>query len=252
MTNIVIKGASVEFALFSGKRQSIRSTFLATATGGRLSQDLSGKVLVRALENVTLSVAEGERVGLLGRNGAGKSTLLRVISKVYRPTSGTATVTGSLASLIDISLGINPEATGRQNIFLRAAMLGIPKKEIRSRFDEIVDFSELGNFIEAPVRTYSSGMQMRLAFAASTTFTPDILVMDEWLSVGDQGFSAKAENRLQQVVNSSRILILASHSRELLERTCTRGILLEKGEVAMDAPILEVTERYFGPSTTTK
>jgi lipopolysaccharide transport system ATP-binding protein len=247
MTEILFKNAGVQFSLFSGKHQSIRSKFIATATGGQMAQDPSGKVVVRALENVSLNVHEGERVGLMGRNGAGKSTLLRVISKVYRPTSGSATITGSIASLIDISLGINPEATGRQNIYLRAAMLGIPKKEINARFDEIVEFSELGDFIEAPVRTYSSGMQLRLAFSVSTVFVPEILVMDEWLGVGDQDFKGKAEARLQEVVSKSRILVLASHSRKLLEKTCTRGILLEKGEVVMDGPIRQVTEQYFRP-----
>jgi lipopolysaccharide transport system ATP-binding protein len=247
MSEIVLEDAGVQFALFSGKHQSIRSKFIATATGGQMAHDPSGRVVVRALEGISLRIAEGERVGLLGRNGAGKSTLLRVVSKVYRPTSGSARITGSIASLIDISLGINPEATGRQNIYLRAAMLGIPRKKIRERFDEIVEFSELGDFIEAPVRTYSSGMQLRLAFSVSTVFVPEILVMDEWLSVGDEDFKGKAEERLQEVVSSSRILVLASHSRELLERNCTRGIFLEKGKVVMDGPIDQVTEKYFGP-----
>ena len=215
-----------------------------------MSHDPSGKVVVQALNAVTLSLTEGDRVGLIGRNGAGKSTLLRVISGVYRPTSGTATITGTVGTLIDISLGINPEASGRQNIFLRGAMLGISKKEIRDRFDEIVEFSELGEFIEAPVRTYSSGMQLRLAFSVSTVFVPEILVMDEWLSVGDQNFKDKAEARLQEVVSSTRILVLASHSRELLEKTCTRGIFLDKGHVLMDGPIAEVAEAYFGPHKT--
>ncbi len=247
MTSVVLDNAGVEFALYSGKRQSIRSTLISTATGGQVSHDPSGKVVVQALNEVTLSLTEGDRIGLIGRNGAGKSTLLRVISGVYRPTSGTATITGTVGTLIDISLGINPEASGRQNIFLRGAMLGISKKEIRNRFDEIVEFSELGEFIEAPVRTYSSGMQLRLAFSVSTVFVPEILVMDEWLSVGDKGFKEKAEARLQEVVSSTRILVLASHSRELLEKTCTRGIYLDKGQVVMDGPISDVAEAYFGP-----
>jgi lipopolysaccharide transport system ATP-binding protein len=247
MTEIVLDNAGVEFALYTGKRQSIRSALISTATGGQLAHDPAGRVVVQALYNVSLRITEGERVGLLGGNGAGKSTLLRVVSGVYRPTSGTATVTGTVGTLIDISLGINPEATGRQNIFFRGAMLGISNKDIRARFDDIVKFSELGEFIEAPVRTYSSGMQLRLAFAVSTILTPEILVMDEWLAVGDRGFREKAEERLQQVVSATRILVIASHSRELLEETCTRGVLLEKGEVVKDGPILEVTEQYFGP-----
>ena len=246
MAHISLSDVGVQFALFSGKHQSIRSRFVRTATGGQMAQDEAGRVVVRALEDISLEIFEGERIGLLGDNGAGKSTLLRVISKVYTPTSGRAVINGSIGTLIDISLGINPEATGRQNIFLRSAMLGIPKKEIKAKFDEIAEFSELGDFIEMPVRTYSSGMQLRLAFAVSTVLVPDILVMDEWLSVGDQGFKEKAEARLQEIVNESKIMVLASHSRELLEKTCNRGIVLNRGEIILDAPIKEATERYFG------
>lgn len=246
MAEISLDGVGVEFALFSGKHHSFRSKLISTATGGQMAADPSGRIVVKALEGLNFEIREGEQVGLLGRNGAGKSTLLRVLSGVYRPTTGTATVSGRVGTLIDISLGINPEATGRQNILLRGALLGIPRKEIRERMDEIIDFSELGDFIEAPVRTYSSGMQLRLAFAVSTVFVPEILVMDEWLSVGDQEFGKKAEQRLQEVVSSSKILVIASHSRSLLERTCTRGIFLEKGEVAFDGDIREATELYFG------
>ena len=247
MAKITLDNVGVEFALFTGKHQSLRSKLISTATGGQMAKDPQGRVVVNALDHMSLTIAEGERVGLIGRNGAGKSTLLRVLSGVYRPTSGRAEISGTIGTLIDISLGINPEATGRQNIYLRGSLLGIPRKEIRRRIDEIIEFSELGDFIEAPVRTYSSGMQLRLAFSVSTVFVPEILVMDEWLSVGDQDFGDKAEKRLQDVVSSSKILVIASHSRDLLERTCTRGIYLEKGQVAMDGPIEDVTERYFGP-----
>lgn len=251
MAKVVLDHAGVEFALYSGKYRSIRSYLLSSVSGGQIAHDPSGKVVVRALDNASLTISEGERVALLGKNGAGKSTLLRVISRAYRPTTGTATITGTVSSLIDISLGINPEATGRANIFLRAAMLGIPRRTMIERFDEIVEFSELGEFIEAPVRTYSSGMQLRLAFSVSTLFFPEILIMDEWLSVGDEGFREKAEKRLEELVSSSRILVLASHSRDLVERTCTRGILLDHGLLAMDGPIHEVAEQHFGPTRST-
>lgn len=247
MVSIVLENAGVAFAIYSGKYQSIRSRILQSATAGRIGHGSHGRVAVNALEPISLRIREGERLGLMGPNGAGKSTFLRVASRVYRPTTGVATITGSVGTLIDMSLGINPEATGRQNIFLRAAMLGISRRKIREKLDEIAEFSELEDFLELPVHTYSSGMQLRLSFAASTILVPDILVMDEWLSVGDQSFRKKAERRLKEVVEGTKILVLASHDRNLLETTCSRGILLDHGKVAFDGPILEATNLYFGP-----
>jgi lipopolysaccharide transport system ATP-binding protein len=154
-----------------------------------------------------------------------------------------------VGSLIDISLGINPEASGRENIFLRGALLGLSKSEVKEKFEEIVEFSELGEFIEMPLRTYSAGMQLRLAFAVSTIVRPEILLMDEWLSVGDEGFKAKASERLTAVVDASKILVLASHSRELLERVTNKAVWLEHGKVKMFGPSEEVLGAYFGPKT---
>lgn len=247
MVKIVLDNAGVAFTLYSGKYQSIRSRIVQSATAGQIGHDASGRVAVNALEPTSLSILEGERVGLMGPNGAGKSTLLRVISRVYRPTTGVATIEGSIGTLIDISLGMNPEATGRQNIFLRAAMLGISRKEIKEKFNEIAEFSELEDFLEMPVRTYSSGMQLRLSFAVSTILVPDILVMDEWLSVGDQSFKEKAEKRLREVVEGTKILVLASHDRKLLEKTCSRGLVLDRGKVVFDGPISDATDYGFGP-----
>ena len=211
-----------------------------------MAQDPGGRVVVKALDTISMEITEGERVGLVGHNGAGKSTLLRVFNGVYRPTSGQAVIGGSISSLIDISLGINPESTGRENVYLRGALLGLRKKDIESQFDEIANFSELGDFIEAPVRTYSSGMQLRLAFAISTVLSPEILIMDEWLSVGDESFRAKAETKLKAMVDNSKILIIASHSRDLLEKTCNRVLLLERGRVIRDGTPEEVLPHYFG------
>jgi lipopolysaccharide transport system ATP-binding protein len=202
---------------------------------------------VRALNDVSFTLNEGDRVGLVGHNGAGKSTLLRVLSGVFVPTGGTAIIEGSVGSLIDVSLGINPEASGRENIFLRGVLLGLSKVEVKEKFEEIVEFSELGEFIEMPMRTYSSGMQLRLAFAVSTIVRPEILLMDEWLSVGDEGFKDKASERLTTIVDSSKILVLASHSRELLEKVTNKALWLEHGEVKMLGPSAEVLEAYFGP-----
>lgn len=185
-------------------------------------------------------------MGLLGHNGAGKSTLLRLLGRVYEPTAGSVRIEGRIGSLIDVSLGIDPEASGRENIYLRGAMLGLTRAQIQHHFDDIVAFSELGDFIEMPVRTYSSGMHLRLAFAVSTVVRPEILLMDEWLSVGDESFKHKAEQRLSDLVQATRILVLASHSRELIQHTCNRVIWLEHGRIRMDGGADEVCAAYFG------
>jgi lipopolysaccharide transport system ATP-binding protein len=249
MAHIKFESVGIEFPIFNANGRSLTSRLLEVATGGRLDRDPSGRVLVRSLDNLNFEIHEGERVGLLGHNGAGKSTLLRALSRVYQPHHGTAHIDGKVTSLIDIALGLNPEATGRENIFLRGALLGIPKAQLQQMFEEIVEFSELGNFIEMPMRTYSAGMQLRLAFAVSTVVSPEILLMDEWLSVGDSGFVQKAEQRLAELVSKSKILVIASHSRSLIEKTCNRAIWLEHGSIKLDGPVNEVTEAYWGSSS---
>lgn len=246
MAKIIFDKASVAFPIFNANGRSLTSRLLQVATGGKLDADPNGRVIVKALEDISFEFNDGERIGLLGHNGAGKSTLLRALSGVYVPSSGTAHIDGEVGSLIDLSLGINPEATGRENVYIRGALLGLTKREIAENFESIVDFSELGDFIEMPVRTYSSGMHLRLAFAVSTVVRPEILLMDEWLSVGDESFKHKAEARLTEVVDSTKILVIATHSRELLEKTCTRAIWLEHGQVKMDGPAMEVAKAYFG------
>ena len=180
-----------------------------------------------------------------GHNGAGKSTLLRVLSGVYEPSFGAVKVDGAVGSLIDISLGIDLEATGRENIYLRGSLLGLSTKQILSKYDEIVEFSELGDFIDLPLRTYSSGMHLRLAFAVSTILNPEILLMDEWLSVGDEGFRQKAELRLNEIVQATKILIIATHSKDLILKTCNRALWLEHGKVRMDGCAKSVCSSYF-------
>ena len=219
---------------------------MRVATGGQLNEDATGVVVIRALENLSFKIQDGDRVALLGHNGAGKTTLLRVLSGVYTPTSGNATVQGKLGSLIDISLGIDPEASGLENIYIRGRLLGMSASEINTKTPEIVEYSELGDFIEMPVRTYSTGMHMRLAFTIATTLRPEILLMDEWLSVGDEGFKHKAETRMSEVVESTRILVVATHSRELVINTCTRAIWLEHGKIKMDGTSEDVSRAYFG------
>lgn len=246
MAQISFQNASVEFPIFNAKGRSFTSRVLQIATGGKLDADAQGHVTLRALQGINLEIQEGDRVGLIGHNGAGKSTLLRVLSRAYVPTSGTAAISGNVGSLIDISLGINPEATGIENIYLRAALLGISGALVRKNIEDIRSFSELGNFLEMPVRTYSAGMHLRLAFAVSTLVTPEILLMDEWLSVGDEAFRTKAEIKLREMVDSSKILVIASHDRTLIEKTCNRAIWLEHGKIIKDGSAKEVAAAYWG------
>jgi lipopolysaccharide transport system ATP-binding protein len=246
MSSIDFNNVCVDFPIYNASGRSLKKRLIQVATGGQLGADAQGRVVVRALDDVTFSLRDGDRVGLLGHNGAGKSTLLRLLTGVYSPSSGSAEVIGQIGSLIDISLGIDPEATGRENIFLRGGLLGMTKQEINSHLDDIIDFSELGDFVNMPLRTYSTGMHMRLAFAVSTIVRPQILLMDEWLSVGDEGFKHKAEKRMTDLVQTTNILVVATHSRDLLMETCNRAIWLEHGKVKMDADTQAVAAAYFG------
>jgi len=246
MGHILLNNVSVDIPIFNSQGRSLKKTIMGMATGGRIGLTESGRTVVRSLDHLNLEIKSHERVGLIGHNGAGKSTLLRVLSSVYEPTEGVAKITGSIGSLIDISLGIDLEATGLENIYLRSALLGIPKKNVDKELNSLVEFTELGDFINMPVRTYSTGMHMRLAFAVSTMISPDILLMDEWLSVGDQSFQEKAENRLNRLIERTNILVTATHSRRLIERCCTRVLWLEHGRLKMDGSPEQVCPLYFG------
>jgi lipopolysaccharide transport system ATP-binding protein len=191
---------------------------------------------VRALEGVSFEIRPGDRVGLMGHNGAGKSTLLRMLSGIYEPIAGSLKVEGRVATLLELQLGIDPDATGYENIMLRGVMTGLKLREIRAKIDEIAEFTELGDYLGMPVRTYSSGMLLRLAFAVSTSVEADILLMDEWLSVGDAEFRNKASARLEQLVERTPILVLASHSQELIGKVCNRLFQLEHGRVQERSP----------------
>lgn len=246
MALIEFENATVEFAIYNASSRSLKKQLLQIATGGQIGADERGRVVVRALEDLSFSMRNGDRVGLLGHNGAGKSTLLRVLSGVYEPSAGSARIEGKVGSLIDISLGIDHEATGRENIYTRGALLGMTRATMRQHIDDIIEFSELGGFIDMPLRTYSTGMHLRLVFAVSTILRPDILLMDEWLSVGDEGFRHRAEARLTSMIEATQILVLASHSRELIMNTCNRVIWLEHGKIKMIGDPETVTNAYFG------
>lgn len=245
MAHVIFKNVCVDFPIYNAQNRSIKNRMVHVATGGKVDFGAKGAV-IRSLDNVSFVLTPGDRVGLIGHNGAGKSTLLRTIGKVYEPTSGKADIQGEVGSLVDISLGINKEATGRENIYIRGALLGLSRNQIEEHFDEIVEFSELGDFIDMPVRTYSSGMHLRLAFSVATIIRPEILLMDEWLSVGDASFTEKARKRMTDLVESSEILVIASHSRRLIERTCNRVLWFEHGVLVMDDSPAVVSREYWG------
>jgi lipopolysaccharide transport system ATP-binding protein len=219
---------------------------MSAATGGLLTTHKGGHVSIRALSEISLELNPGDRLGVIGHNGSGKSTLLRLLAGIYSPTSGTISISGTIASLMSISLGINQDNTGRENIYIRGKLMGLSKKQIDEKIEEIVAFSDLGAYIGLPVRTYSSGMALRLAFSVATTIRADIIIMDEWLSVGDEAFKDRAQARLNELVDESEILVIASHSRDLIERTCNRVLWLEHGLVKMLGDTKEVTQAYFG------
>lgn len=248
MASMHLENVTVDFPIYNAKSRSLKNQMIRMATGGTISANPEGVVVIRGLDNVSFDIKEGERLGLVGHNGSGKTTLLRVLSGVYYPSGGSFFAEGKITSLINISLGIDPEATGRENIGIRGALLGFRKRELAERQAEIEEFSELGSFLDMPVRTYSSGMQLRLAFSISTVIQPEILIMDEWLATGDEGFKDKANAHLKQLVDKTKILVVASHSRDLLIRNCTRIIWLEHGKVRMDADPKTVTDAYFGSS----
>jgi lipopolysaccharide transport system ATP-binding protein len=246
MANLSLKNASVVLPIFNSSARSLTNKIVSAATGGVLTAQKGGHLSIEALKNINLEIVAGDRIGIVGHNGSGKSTLLRLLSGVYEPSSGTIKRSGSVSSLVDISLGINGENTGRENIYLRGKLMGLSKKEIARKIDEIIEFSELGEYINLPVRIYSSGMLLRLAFAVSTSITADILIMDEWLSVGDGAFAERSSQRLRNLVDESEILVIASHTRELLEETCNKIVWLEHGLVRKVGPTQEILSEYFG------
>jgi ABC-2 type transport system ATP-binding protein/lipopolysaccharide transport system ATP-binding protein len=243
MASITLADVSIEFPLYHGSSRSLKKTLLALAPGGGFARDHK-RIVLRALQNVSLSIAHGERVGLVGHNGAGKTTLLRVLAGVYEPTAGRLAVEGEVSALLDASLGLNPDATGYENIMLRGLYLGLRPREIRRLAPAIAEFTELGEFLHMPVRTYSAGMTVRLGFAVATATQPQILLMDEWLLAGDAQFLDKAHRRIDTFVSQSQILVLASHALPIIEKWCTKLVWLEGGKVVMVGDTDTVLARY--------
>lgn len=200
--------------------------------------------IVTLLDGISFKLAHGERLGLIGANGAGKSTLLRVLAGIYQPTDGELTVNGTAKGLFDVSLGMNPEATGLENIYMRGLQMGLKLKEVKALVPEIVGFTELEEAIENPLNTYSTGMRIRLAFSVSTMVEPDILLLDEWIGAGDARFRDKVKARMNKLVEHSRGLVLATHNTTLMKSLCTHGLVLSKGRMVFCGDLAEALERY--------
>lgn len=244
MNLIELSDVGVDFVIYQGSGRSLKKTILSAGTGGRLSHDAHHRTFVRALSGITLNLKSGDRLGLIGGNGAGKSTLLRVLAGVYEPTQGRARVVGNVTPLFDINQGVDPDATGYENISLRAAYLGMSRSEVAEVADEIAEFTELGDYLDLPVRTYSAGMMLRLAFGVATTVKSDVLLLDEWIAVGDIGFFEKAQERASNFVSRSKVMVVASHSEDVIRRLCNKALWLRKGEPAGFGEVDEIMEQY--------
>lgn len=234
MALIQLNSLTIDFPIYHLNARSIKKHFLRL-TGGALRKETAHTVIVKALDNISFTLEHGDRIGLIGHNGAGKSTLLRVLAKIYEPTQGGLEIQGRISPLLNVMLGINQESTGYENILVRGILLGLSQREIKAKMQEIADFTELGEYLSVPIRTYSAGMQLRLAFAVATCIKPDILLMDEIIEAGDATFRVKAEARLSEFIEQSSIMVLASHSNETIKKLCNKVVWLEKGKL-----------KYFG------
>ena len=231
MARIILDDCSLLLPIYGTINRSLKGTVMATATGGRIAPASRHVSVVEALKNVSIDIQAGDRVGVRGHNGAGKTSLLRMMAGIYEPTGGRIRIEGRVSSFINLGMGMDLEATGWENILLCGLMFGLGFDDIQELTPSIGEFSGLGHFLDMPVRTYSSGMTMRLVFAIVTSVRPEILVMDEWMAVGDADFAVRSEQRLATLVDDAAILVLASHSEATLKRRCNRLLTLEHGQV---------------------
>ena len=240
---IEVRQASVEFPIFDAKNRSLKKSVLGRA-GGRITQN---KVpVVEALRDIDLTLRSGDRVGLVGHNGAGKSTLLRLLAGIYEPTRGRARIRGRVAPVFDLAVGMDPEISGYENILIRGLFLGMTRKEMEGRVDEIAEFTELGDYLSMPLRTYSTGMRVRLALGVVTSIDPEILILDEGIGAVDAAFLEKARDRLRDLVDRSGLLVFASHSDEFLVELCDTAIWMDTGVIREQGPLREVVSHYKG------
>jgi len=247
LTSIIASNVTVDFPIYGASHRSLRQTLFAR-TGGLIRHEGAGRqqrVVVRALDDVSFTLRNGDRLGLIGHNGAGKSTLLKVLAGVYTPDSGSISIDGRVSPLFNSAPGLDPDDNGFENIKTCGMFLGMSSEEINRKLPDIVDFCELGEYLELPVRTYSTGMVARLGFAIATAIEPDILLLDEGLASGDPRFAVRAEARMQALIQRTRVLVLASHSDALIRSMCNRALLLEKGRLVKSGPIDEIIHCYY-------
>jgi lipopolysaccharide transport system ATP-binding protein len=240
---IEINGVDVEFPIYHANSRSLKRTVFAVASG-RLQEDARHRIVVQALRGVSVRVQSGERLGLVGHNGAGKTTLLRTLAGIYEPAVGEVHVQGSIGALLDPNLGMNSEMTGRENIVLRGLMNGLDKKAIQRLEEDVQAFAELAEFLDLPLRFYSSGMVVRLGFALATAIRPQVLLMDEWFLAGDAAFMDKAKVRLEDMVRGAEILVLSSHNADVIQDWSTRVIWMDQGRIRDDGPPAAVLAAY--------
>lgn len=226
---VKFENVNLTYDLYLDKTNNIKEYIINKITQRRPVSKAMEKV--DALKNITVEFRQGDRVGIIGRNGAGKSTMLKVISGIYKPTSGKVTVSGTIQPLIEIGAGFDPEFTGRENIYLNGYMLGFSKEQIRKKEQEIIEFAELGEFIDVPVKYYSSGMSVRLAFTIATSIEPEILAFDEMLSAGDIEFLQKAKARMDTLITKAKMLILVSHDLAMIKSLCTKVMVFHQGQI---------------------
>ena len=237
---IEVSDVTMQFRLNNDRILSLKE-FVTTALRGKLQYNN-----FTALEHVSFTVKKGETLGLIGRNGAGKSTLLKVISGILKPTEGSVTCHGNIVPMLELGSGFDMDLTGRENIFLNGAILGYSEEFLKSKYQEIVDFSELGQFIEVPIRNYSSGMLARLAFSVASVVNPEILIVDEILSVGDAGFQEKSRKRMLELMGGGTTVLFVSHSLDQIREMCNRAVWLEHGQVKALGRAADICDAYEG------
>lgn len=250
MSEIHLEDVSVRFKLYHGQSSGLKEAAMRwLRRPGWYSNLPPQKTEFWGLRNIHLHLEEGDRLGIIGHNGAGKSTLLKVISRIYRPTRGKIAVHGRIAPLIEIGAGFNPELSGRENAYLNGSILGLSRKTVTQRMDSIIEFAELRDFIDMPVKYYSTGMHLRLAFTIATEVSPDILILDELFAGGDAPFVEKANKRLTQFIEQSKILILVTHNFEYAHQFCNKAIVLCHGELKFSGDPAEVVSHYLALSS---
>ena len=247
MTSIVLEDVCLDYIIQTGS-YSLKKTAIALfnnyVRGSKNPPAAVRNSSYRALNQINLQLCEGDRVGILGRNGAGKSTLLRVLAKIYTPNEGHINIHGKISSLFDVNLGMNPEATGYENIVNLAVMRGISKQSALAMVPDVESFTELGDFLNSPTKTYSAGMHIKLAFGVATAYPPEIMLIDEIIGVGDMYFMEKATKRVESMIEKSQILVLTSHSIDIIKRFCNKVIVLNKGEIEFFGPVNAGIEYY--------